>query len=121
MSVNTNGLINLSILRIHEYIINKILINILTRRGPICHSAYFSAIKVTYRKLSPNSERMNPVTDTIEKAQKWTLVFSSLGRVGKKREENSVFTFGRFRLWTSSESSPVSINVQDAFFKNDPK
>ena len=28
----------------------------------------------------------------------------------KKREENSVSTFGRFRLWTSFESSPVSAN-----------
>ena len=26
-----------------------------------------------------------------------------------KREENSVSTFGRFRLWTSFESSPVSL------------
>ena len=34
-------------------------------------------------------------------------LYSSLGRVGKK-EENSVSTFGRFRLWTSFESSPVS-------------
>ena len=34
--------------------------------------------------------------------------YSSLGRVGK-REENSVSTFGRFRLWTSLESSPVSV------------
>ena len=30
----------------------------------------------------------------------------------KKREENSVSTFGRFRLWTSFESSPVSVNDQ---------
>ena len=35
--------------------------------------------------------------------------YSSLGRVEKK-EENSVSTFGRFRLWTSLESSPVSVN-----------
>ena len=35
--------------------------------------------------------------------------YSSLGRVGKKGEENSVSTFGRFRLWTSFESSPVSV------------
>ena len=27
----------------------------------------------------------------------------------KKREENNVSTFGRFRLWTSFESSPVSV------------
>ena len=31
--------------------------------------------------------------------------------VSKKREENSVSTFGRFRLWTSFESSPVSVKV----------
>ena len=28
----------------------------------------------------------------------------------EKREENSVSTFGRFRQWTSFESSPVSVN-----------
>ena len=28
----------------------------------------------------------------------------------EKREENSVSTFRRFRLWTSFESSPVSVN-----------
>ena len=27
----------------------------------------------------------------------------------EKREEKSVSTFGRFRLWTSFESSPVSV------------
>ena len=36
---------------------------------------------------------------------------SSLGRV-RKREENSVSTFGRLRLWTSFESSPVSVKVE---------
>ena len=30
----------------------------------------------------------------------------------KKREENSVSTFGRFRLWTSFESSPVSVKAE---------
>ena len=34
--------------------------------------------------------------------------YSSLGRV-EKLEENSVSTLGRFRLWTSFESSPVSV------------
>ena len=29
----------------------------------------------------------------------------------EKKEENSVFTFGRFCLWTSFESSPVSVNT----------
>ena len=28
----------------------------------------------------------------------------------EKREQNSVSTFGRFRLWTSFESPPVSVN-----------
>ena len=30
----------------------------------------------------------------------------------EKKEENSVSTFGRFRPWTSFESSPVSVKVQ---------
>ena len=34
----------------------------------------------------------------------------------EKREENSVSTFGRFRLWKSFESSPVSVNF-NIFFK----
>ena len=29
----------------------------------------------------------------------------------EKREEKSVSTFGRFRLWTSFESSPVSVKA----------
>ena len=29
----------------------------------------------------------------------------------EEREENSVSTFERFRLWTSFESSPVSVNM----------
>ena len=31
----------------------------------------------------------------------------------EKREENSVSTFGRIRLWTSFESSPVSVKVKN--------
>ena len=34
----------------------------------------------------------------------------------EKREEKSVSTFGRFRLWTSFESSPVSDNVLSSLF-----
>ena len=34
----------------------------------------------------------------------------------EKREENSVSTFGRFRLWTSFESSPVSVNQCERFY-----
>ena len=30
----------------------------------------------------------------------------------KKREEKSVSTFGRFLMWTSFESSPVSVKVE---------
>ena len=29
----------------------------------------------------------------------------------EKREKNSISTFGRFRLWTSLESSPLSVKV----------
>ena len=58
------------------------------------------------------------LTDTGENVQKWTRVFSTRRRVilvartrRKKREENSVSTFGRFRLWTSFESQHVSVNI----------
>ena len=33
----------------------------------------------------------------------------------EKREENSVSTFGRFRLWTSFQSSPVSVKASVFF------
>ena len=56
------------------------------------------------------------VTKTGENVQKWTRIFSSRRWVilvartrRKKREENTVSTFGHFRLWTSFESSPVSV------------
>ena len=55
------------------------------------------------------------LTDTDKNVQKWTRVFSTRRWVilvaRKKREEKSVSTFGRFRLWTSLESSPVSVNI----------
>ena len=35
----------------------------------------------------------------------------------EKKEENSVSTFGRFRMWTSFESSPVSVNNK-IYFKD---
>ena len=58
------------------------------------------------------------LTDTGEFVQKWTRVFSTrrwvilVARTRRKKEENSVSTFGRFRLWTSFESSPVSVNYK---------
>ena len=62
------------------------------------------------------------LTDTGENVQEWTRVFSTrcwvilVARTHRnKKEENSVSTFGRFRLWTSFESSPVS--VKDLRFK----
>ena len=58
------------------------------------------------------------ITDTGENVQKWTRVFSTRRWVllvartcRKKGGENSVSTFGRFRLWTSFESSPVSVDI----------
>ena len=33
----------------------------------------------------------------------------------EKREENSVSTFGRFRLWISFESSPVSVKLNQVY------
>ena len=55
------------------------------------------------------------LTDTGENVQKWTRVFSTrhwvilVARTCRKKEENSVSTFGRFRLRISFESSPVSV------------
>ena len=37
----------------------------------------------------------------------------------EKREEKSVSTFGRFRLWTSFESSPLSVKINDLELKLD--
>ena len=37
--------------------------------------------------------------------------YSSLGRVGKKMKKILASTFGQIRLWTSFESSPVSVNL----------
>ena len=58
------------------------------------------------------------VIDTSEKVQKWTQVFSTRRWVilvarthRKKKEVNSASTFERFRLWTSFESSPVSVKI----------
>ena len=59
---------------------------------------------------------LKTLIDTGENVQKWTRVFSTRHWVilvarmrRKKEEENSVSTFGRFRLWTSFEASPVSV------------
>ena len=54
------------------------------------------------------------LTDTGENVQKWTGVFSTLTRrseASEKREENNVSFFGHFRMWTSFESTPVSVNI----------
>ena len=58
------------------------------------------------------------LTDTGDNVQKCTRVFSTrrwailvVRTRRKKREENIVSTFGRFRLWTSLERSPVSVNA----------
>ena len=55
------------------------------------------------------------LTDTGENVQKCASIFDSAlshtprSDASKETEENSVSTFGRFRLWTSFESSPVSV------------
>ena len=36
---------------------------------------------------------------------------SYVARTRRKKAENSVSNFGRFRLWTSFESSPVSVKL----------
>ena len=60
-------------------------------------SLYKLKIKLEKNKLS------TLLSDTGENVQKWT--------VRKKKEENSVSTFGRFRLWTCLESSPVPVKI----------
>ena len=39
------------------------------------------------------------------------LTYTRRSDASKKREENCVSTFGRFRLWNSFESSPVSVET----------
>ena len=57
------------------------------------------------------------LTNTGKNAQKWTRVFSTrrwvilVARTRRKKEENSVSTFGCFRLWTNLESSPLSVKM----------
>ena len=61
------------------------------------------------------------LTDTGENVQKWTRIFSTRrSDASEKREENSASTFGQIRLWTSFESSPVSVKTSFwwAFFSN---
>ena len=62
-------------------------------------------------------------TDTGENVKKWTRVFSTRRWVilvartrRKKRRKILVSTFGRFRLWTSFESSPVSVSLYSPVF-----
>ena len=43
---------------------------------------------------------------------------SRRSNASEKKEENSVSIFGQFRLWTSFESSPVSVNVIKNYEKN---
>ena len=59
------------------------------------------------------------LTDTGENVQKWTRVFSTRRWVNlvarmrrKKRRKILDSTFGRFCLWTSFESSSVSVNLR---------
>ena len=66
------------------------------------------------------------LTDTGENVQKWTRVFfdSALSHTRrsdaseKKRRKILASTFGRFRLWTSFESSPVSVKILLTFQKH---
>ena len=53
-------------------------------------------------------------TDTGENNQKWTRVFSTRRSDASEKNRRKILasTFGRFRLWTSFESSPVSVNVK---------
>ena len=41
--------------------------------------------------------------------ESYSMTHTPSSDASEKKEENSVSTFGRFRLWTSFESSPVSV------------
>ena len=65
--------------------------------------------------IAPENVEILTLIDTGESVQKWTRVFSTRRWVVlsalRRRKKNSVSTFRRFRLWTSFESSPVSVKV----------
>ena len=61
---------------------------------------------------------LSALIDTGENVQKWTRVFSTrrwvklVARTRREKKEKTIVasTFWRFRLWTSFESSLVSVN-----------
>ena len=58
------------------------------------------------------------LTDTGENVQKWTRVFSTRRWLSsEKREENRASTFGQIRLWTSFESSPISVKLHGIYIQ----
>ena len=68
-------------------------------------------------RTSKNYKVCQVLIDTGENVQKWTIFDSALSHtrrsdVSEKREENSVSTFGLFRLWTSFKSSPVLVKAK---------
>ena len=71
-----------------------------------------------FKIIFQNYQSDHCLTDTGEKVHKWMRVFLTRRWVilvartrRKKEEENSVSTFGRFCLWKSFESSPVSVDL----------
>ena len=44
-------------------------------------------------------------------AESYSMTHTRRSDASEKKEENTVSTFGRFRLLTSFESSPVSVNL----------
>ena len=75
---------------------------------------YFG-VKDFFLKFWPLKWKLNDTGENVQSGRKYFRLgaesYSSLGRVEKKRKENSLSTFGRFRLRTSFESSPVSVKM----------
>ena len=76
------------------------------------------AVQCTQDKFFQSYTSKIILTDTGENVQKWTRVFSTRRWVilvartrRKKRRKILASTIGRFRLWTSFESSPVSVKT----------
>ena len=84
LSRNENGRVENSIEKPKRKILQNIRINRNWRKRPKVDASFFDSA-LSHTRRSDASE--------------------------KKREENSVSTFGRFRPWTTLESSLVSVNL----------
>ena len=70
------------------------------------------------KKLTQKKIKTHELNDTSEFSPKWTRVFSTrrwvilVARTRRKKGKKILAsTFGRFRLWTGLDSSPVSVRI----------